>query len=378
MIAHPRVAAEGSGEGTQVTLEKQLRFWLVALALFVAFLWLFSGVLLPFVSGIALAYLLDPVADRLESWGIPRGVAALFVVLGLFVSLLLALILVVPLLVDQFHGLAQQLPALAGKMQQIAAPYAEGPLKEWIGADAKTLEASLASALSQSTGMAMRVLQSVWNGGQAVLSIVSVLVISPVVAAYMLIDWDRMISRIDTWVPPRHRETVRMLAGRMNTAVSGFVRGQVSVCVVMGLYYGTGLALVGLNFGLLIGLMAGLLGIIPYVGFGTGLVVGLVVALVQYWPDWHGIAYVLAVFAVGQGLEGWILTPNWVGRSVGLHPVWLLFSLFAFGSLFGFVGMLVAVPAAASIGVLARFAIDQYLASPVYEDGFVADESDDA
>ncbi len=377
MIGRPRVTAEGSAEGTQVTLEKQLRFWLVALALFVAFLWLFSGVLLPFVSGIALAYLLDPVADRLESWGVPRGVAALFVVLGLFVSLLLALILVVPLLVDQFQGLAQQVPALAGKMQQIAAPYAEGPLKDWLGADAKTLEASLGSVLSQSTGMAMKVLQSVWNGGQAVLSIVSVLVISPVVAAYMLIDWDRMIARIDTWVPPRHRETVRMLAGRMNTAVSGFVRGQVSVCIVMGLYYGTGLALVGLNFGLLIGLMAGLLGIIPYVGFGTGLVVGLVVALVQYWPDWHGIAYVLAVFAVGQGLEGWILTPNWVGRSVGLHPVWLLFSLFAFGSLFGFVGMLVAVPAAASIGVLARFAIDQYLASPVYEDGFVTDEGDD-
>ena len=356
-----------------MTLEKQLRFWLATLALFVGFLWLFSGVLLPFVSGIALAYLLDPVADRLEALGLPRGPAALIVVLGLFFSFVVALVLVVPLLIEQFEGLAAQLPALAGKLQQMAAPYAEGPLKEWLGADAKTLEASIASALTQSTGMATNVLKSLWNGGQAVLSILSVLVISPVVAAYMLIDWDRMIARIDGWVPPRHRDTVRLLAGRMNTAVSGFVRGQVSVCVVMGLYYGTGLALVGLNFGLLIGLMAGLLGIIPYVGFGSGLVVGLAVALVQYWPDWHGIAYVLAVFAVGQGLEGWILTPNWVGRSVGLHPVWLLFSLFAFGSLFGFVGMLVAVPAAASIGVLARFAMDQYLASSLYEEGFVSD-----
>lgn len=351
-----------------MTLERQLRFWLAALLGFVAFLWLFSGVLLPFVSGIALAYLLDPVADRLEGMGMARGAAALIVVLGLFVVFVLALVLLVPLLIEQFQGLATQLPNLAGRLREMAAPWAEGPLGQYLGADAKTLEASLGSALSQSTGVATRVMQSLWNGGQAVISLLSVLVISPVVAAYMLVDWDRMIGRIDGWVPPRHRETVRMLAGRMDRAVSGFVRGQVSVSFVMGLYYGTGLALVGLDFGLLIGLMAGFLGIVPYVGFGSGLVVGLAVALVQYWPDWHGIVWVLAVFGVGQVLEGYLLTPNWVGRSVGLHPVWLLFSLFAFGSLFGFVGMLVAVPAAASIGVLARFAIEQYLASPLYTD----------
>ena len=200
------------------------------------------------------------------------------------------------------------------------------------------------------------------------------IVIAPVVAAYMLIDWDRMIDRIDDWLPRRHRPVLRRLASEMNDAVSGFVRGQVAVSVTMGLFYGLGLALVGLRFGLLIGLMAGVLGVIPYLGFGSGLIAGLIVALVQFWPDWHGIALVLAVFAVGQGLEGWILTPNWVGRSVGLHPVWLLFSLFAFGSLFGFVGMLVAVPAAASIGVLARYALEQYLASPLHDDGFDADE----
>ena len=273
-----------------------------------------------------------------------------------------------PLLIEQCQGLAEQLPALAGRLREMAAPYADGPLGQYLGADAKALETNLASALSQSTGVLTRVVQSVWNGGQAVLSLLSVLVISPVVAAYMLVDWDRMIARIDGWVPPRHRETVRMLAGRMDGAVSGFVRGQVSVSFVMGLYYGTGLVLVGLNFGLLIGLMAGFLGIIPYVGFGSGLVVGLAVALVQYWPDWHGIVYVLIVFGIGQVIEGYGLTPNWVGRSVGLHPVWLLFSLFAFGSLFGFVGMLVAVPAAASIGVLARFAIEQYMASPLYRE----------
>ena len=372
------VATGGEGEGIDVTLEKQLRFWLATLALFVAFLWLFSGVLLPFVGGIALAYLLDPVADRFESWGLPRGVAVLTILLGLLVVFVLALVLLVPLLVEQAAGLAAQLPSVAGRLREMIAPYADGPLGQLVGTDAKSLEASVGTLLSHSTGVVSRVLESVWNGGQAVVSILSVAVISPVVAAYMLVDWDRMIARIDGWLPRRHRDVVRTLAGRMNDAVSGFVRGQVSVCVAMGIFYGAGLALVGLQFGLVIGLMAGLLGIIPYVGFGTGLVVGLAVALVQYWPDWHGLLYVLVVFGVGQGLEGWVLTPNWVGRSVGLHPVWLLFSLFAFGSLFGFVGMLVAVPAAASIGVLARFAIEQYLASPLYLEGLDDEEIENA
>ena len=361
-----------------MTLERQLRFWLGALAVFVAFLWLFSGVLLPFVAGIALAYLLDPLADRLERLGLARGAAALTIILGLLIALVVAAVIVAPLLGHQLAGLLERLPSLVSRIQALIAPYAEGPMGRLLGGDSKAIESGLSSALSQGAGFLTGLLQSLWNGGQVVVSILSVLVISPVVAAYMLVDWDRMIARIDAWLPLRHRETVRTLARRMDDAVSGFVRGQVLVCLAMAAFYGLGLALVGLEFGLLIGVMAGLLGIIPYVGFGSGLIVGLAVALVQYWPDWHGIALVVAVFMVGQGLEGWILTPNWVGRSVGLHPVWLLFALFAFGSLFGFVGMLVAVPAAASIGVLARFALDQYLASSLHHDGGAAESDGEA
>ncbi|MER2604454.1 MAG: AI-2E family transporter [Siculibacillus sp.] len=352
-----------------MTLERQLRFWLGALAVFIAFLWLFSGVLLPFVAGIALAYLLDPAADRLEKWGMPRSIAAMTIVVGLVVVFVLVLVLVVPLIGDQLSALAERLPGLVTRLRAVLAPWIDGPLGRLTGADAATIESNLAGALSQGAGWITGVLEKLWNGGQAVVSVVSVMVIAPVVTAYVLVDWDDMIARIDGWLPLRHRDTLRRLAAEMNAAVSGFVRGQVSVCMVMGLYYGLGLALVGLEFGFVIGLMAGLLGIIPYLGFGIGLVVGLCVALVQYWPDWHGLVTVGVVFAVGQALEGWILTPNWVGRSVGLHPVWLLFSLFAFGSLFGFVGMLVAVPAAASVGVLARFALEQYLASSLYWEG---------
>ena len=352
-----------------MTLERQLRFWLAATALFVGFLWLFSNVLLPFVAGIAIAYLLDPLADRLEAWGLPRAAAALSIILGLVVLLLLVLILVAPLLAEQFSRFVTELPDLVDRLRALAVPLIEGPLGRLMGDKAVNLDAGLGQAIAQGAGWIAQLLQPILSSGRTMMSVLSVLVVAPVVAAYMLIDWDRMIDRIDEWLPRRHRDVLRRLAGEMNAAVSGFVRGQVAVSVTMGLYYGLGLALVGLRFGLLIGLMAGILGVIPYLGFGSGLVVGMIVAVVQYWPDWHGIAAVAAVFAIGQGLEGWILTPNWVGRSVGLHPVWLLFALFAFGSLFGFVGMLVAVPAAASIGVLARYALEQYLASPLYHEG---------
>ncbi|MCE1235746.1 MAG: AI-2E family transporter [Hyphomicrobiales bacterium] len=360
-----------------MTLERQLRFWLAAAALFVGFLWLFSGVLLPFVAGIALAYLLDPVADRLEGWGLPRAVAALAIILGLVVLLLLIMILVAPLLGDQFVRFVDELPTLVDRLRELVAPWVDGPLGRLLGEKASTLDANLGQAIGQAAGWIGQLLQPLLSSGRTVLSILSVVVIAPVVAAYMLIDWDRMVARIDEWLPRRHRAVIRRLAGEMDTAVSGFVRGQVAVSVTMGLYYGLGLAMVGLRFGLLIGLMAGLLGVIPYLGFGSGLVVGMIVAVVQYWPDWHGIALVAAIFAVGQGIEGWVLTPNWVGRSVGLHPVWLLFSLFAFGSLFGFVGMLVAVPTAASIGVLARYALEQYLASPLHHEVEPGDGSAD-
>ena len=253
-----------------MTLERQLRFWLGALAGVVIFLWLFSGVLLPFIAGIALAYLLDPLADRLEAWGAPRSVAALAIVLGLFLILVMMLILVVPLLGHQLSGLIDRLPSLIDRLRTLLAPHLDGELRKMLGGDAKALEGGLSAAFSQGAGWITRVLESLWNGGQVVASIFSVLVISPVVAAYILVDWDRMIARIDDWVPPRHRDTVRLLAGRMDAAVSGFVRGQVSVCIAMGLFYGLGLALVGLEFGLLIGLLSGLLGIIPYVGFGAG------------------------------------------------------------------------------------------------------------
>ncbi|MEJ1159199.1 AI-2E family transporter [Prosthecomicrobium sp. N25] len=349
-----------------MSLTKQVQFWIAALAVFIAFLYVFSDVLLPFVSGMALAYLLDPLADRLERLGLTRPLATLAIVIGLIVGLTVILILVVPLLVNQIGGFVDRLPYYVTRLQAFGSRAMDGRLGQLVGSNAKDLEAQLGSFLSQGAGWITRVLQSIWNGGQAIMSILTLLVIAPVVAFYLLLDWDRMVDKIDSWLPLRHRETIRGLARDMNAVVAGFVRGQISVCLAMGIFYATGLTLVGLNFGLFIGLLAGILGFIPFVGFGVGLIASVGVAIAQFWPEWQWILAVLAVFFAGQMLEGYVLQPNWVGRSVGLHPVWLLFSLFAFGSMAGFVGMLVAVPVAASVGVLARFALEQYLASPFY------------
>jgi predicted PurR-regulated permease PerM len=191
-------------------------------------------------------------------------------------------------------------------------------------------------------------------------------VVAPVVAFYMLLDWDRMVATVDSWVPREHVETVRAIAREIDRSIAGFVRGQGTLCLILGIYYALGLTVIGLNFGLLIGLLAGLISFIPYVGSLTGLILAIGVAFVQFWPDWMWVAAVAGVFFVGQFIEGNILQPKLVGSSVGVHPVWLMFALLAFGALFGFVGLLVAVPCAAAIAVIMRFALTRYKESPLY------------
>ncbi|MGV7033636.1 AI-2E family transporter [Methylobacterium symbioticum] len=342
---------------------------LVGLGLLV---YLLRDVMLPFVAGIALAYLLDPLADRLERLGLGR-LAASLVILALFVVVLVvSLLLLVPLVANQVAALISSLPQMVSRLQGILAERA-GPLLQRLGgADALSeLQSSVGSLATQGVAWLLAFLKSLWTGSQVLISIASLLVVTPVVAFYILVDWDRMIAALDGWVPPRHQLTVRELARQIDRAIIGFVRGQTLVCLILGSFYAVGLWLVGLNFGVLIGLIAGFLTFIPYVGTLTGFLLAMGVALVQYWPgsDWLHIGLTLGIFLTGQFLEGNIISPKLVGDSVGLHPVWLMFALLAFGSLFGFLGLLLAVPVAASIGVLVRFGLRQYLQSRLYHDG---------
>lgn len=350
-----------------MTLQRQLWFWLISALVLAVLLYVLGDVLLPFVAGLVLAYLLDPLASRMEKWGVSRLVATVAILSTFILFFVLALVLLVPVLAQQLSAFVARLPTYLSQLQAISAERG-GPLLDRLGlggglGDTQKIVSDFAG---QATAWLTKVGQSALAGGQAIASVISLLVITPVVAFYLLADWDKMINTVDGWLPIRHRETIRGLANQMDLAISGFIRGQSLVCLLLGSYYAIGLWAMGLNFGVLIGMVSGFLSFIPYVGSITGLLLAVGVALVQFWPDWKMPLVAFAIFASGQFIEGNILAPKLVGEAVGLHPVWLMFALVAFGSFFGFLGLLLAVPLAAVAGVLARFALTQYLASPLY------------
>jgi len=350
-----------------ISLRRQIFFWLGGLAFLVLFLFVFRSILLPFVAGMALAYFLDPVADRLQRWGFSRLMATIFILLMFLVVFALALMIIVPVLFTQTADFIERMPRYVTQLQNLVTSPKFDFLPDWLSNQVGSVKDGFSQAISEGAGFLATLLQQIWNSGKALIDIISLFVVTPVVAFYMLLDWDRMVTKVDSWVPRQNVTDVRTIARDMDNAIAGFVRGQGSLCLILGCYYAVGLSVVGLNFGLLIGFFAGLISFIPYVGSFVGLVLAIGVALVQYWPDYVMIGLVAVVFFTGQFLEGNILQPKLVGHSVGLHPVWLMFALFAFGSLFGFVGMLVAVPASAAIGVLVRFALSRYLESELYD-----------
>lgn len=351
------------------SLKRQIFFWLAVLVFFIVFLYVFSSILLPFIAGMAIAYFLDPVADRLERLGLSRMMATIGILVAFVIVFALALMILIPVLISQFNDFAERLPGYIGQLQQFITQAQNSLLPDWVENQMGAIKDNLSGILSEGMGFLTGLVAQIWNSGKAIVDVISLLVVTPVVAFYILLDWDRMVTKVDQWIPRDYVGDVRQIAKEIDQAIAGFIRGQGSLCLILGIYYAVGLSLVGLNFGLLIGLFAGMISFIPYVGSMVGLVLAVGVALVQFWPDYPWIGLVLVVFFSGQFLEGNILQPKLVGSSVGLHPVWLMFALFAFGALFGFVGLLVAVPAAAAVGVLVRFALSRYLQSDLYFGG---------
>ncbi len=350
-----------------MSIQRQITFWFISLIVLIIVLFVLRGVLLPFIAGLVLAYLLDPLADRLEKLGLGRLAATLIILVVAVLLLVLSMVLVVPLIASQLNVFITALPEYVKRLQSLLAEQGAPLLQRFGGQDVLVkIQNSLGTLVGEAASITGSFLGSLLSGGQALLGIISLLVVTPVVAFYLLLDWDHMVAKVDGFVPLRNKVVVRQLAGEINAAIAGFIRGQALVCLILGLWYGIGLTLVGVNFGLLIGLISGFLSFIPYVGSLSGLVLAIGVAVVQFLPEWVPIVLTLVVFVTGQFLEGNILSPKLVGESVGLHPVWLMFALFAFGSLFGFVGLLLAVPLAAMVGGLIRFALQQYMKSPLY------------
>lgn len=341
-------------------------FWLSALAVLLVVLFVLRAILLPFAAGMALAYALNPIADWLEQRGFNRSVAAVIILtlaLGVFALMLL---LFAPVLVRQLADLIERLPDTIERLQDLFSSFIDSRLAAFLGFDAESLRQSLTGFMASGTQFITGLIPSLWSGGVALINILSLFIITPFVAFYVLRDWHRMIARVDALLPRDHADEIRELARQMDLKVAAFVRGQMLSGLLLGAFYAVGLLIVGLNYGLLIGLAAGIISFIPYAGFTAGFVVSMLVAVGQFWPEWPWIAAVVVVFMLGQLLEGYILQPRLLGSMVGLHPVWLLFALFAFGALFGFVGLLIAVPAAAALGVVFTHGVVLYRASALF------------
>jgi predicted PurR-regulated permease PerM len=343
-------------------VQVQLRYWGIAALVLFAVLYLLGNVMLPFLVGGAIAYFLDPVADRLERAGLSRALATAIISLVALLVFVLIVLAVIPTLVSQLTALISAAPEISAQFQEfLLARFPE--LSDRTSTMRQTLT-QIGEAVSARGG---ELVNGIVTSALNLIGVVVFIVVVPVVAFYLLLDWDNMVERIDSMLPRDHAPAIRQIAREIDEVLAGFVRGQVLVCLLLGTFYSVALALAGLQFGLVVGAIAGAITFIPYVGSLVGGALAIGLALFQFWGDWWSIGLVAAIFAVGQFVEGNILTPKLVGGSVGLHPVWLLFALSAFGALFGFVGLIVAVPITAAIGVLARFALGKYRHSLLYK-----------
>ena len=347
--------------------ERQLWFWLAALAFLVLAVALLSDILLPFVVAIVGAYFLNPLADRLQSYGFNRTWAAILIVGLAAVLVALALIVLVPVLVEQVRQLVAALPAATEQFKV----FLERHGREWLGAGFPSFQKAVDKAIAEQSqnwaATAGAIMASVWSRGLALVNFVSLLLIPPVVVFYLLVDGHAMLERVDAALPRDHAPTVRRLAGEINDAVAAFIRGQGTICLVLGIFYAIGLSWAGINYGLLVGLSTGVLTFVPVIGWLLGVIAAASLAIIQSWPDLGPLLKALGVLVGGMAIDAAFLSPRFVGPKVGLHPVWMIFALFVFSYLFGLVGTLVAVPLAAAVAVLVRFALQLYLASPVYK-----------
>ncbi len=341
-------------------------FWACFLVLFIGFLWVFNGILTPFVLGIAIAYLLNPVMRRFALKKIPRWVSALFILTLFFSLIALASVLIGPLALRQAQMLMDQAPRYIDDAIAYAKPYL-GWIRARAGDDyVEQLAGAMQDGAGKVVGVTGGILGGIATGGKFLMDFATTLILTPLVAFFMMKEWPHIVKWVESLYPRQHQALIRDLLRQIDGKVAGFIRGQITVAFMLGFLYAVALSIAGLKYGFLIGIGAGIFSIIPLVGSTLGLVVGVGVA----WFQMHDLSYVAVIagiFMGGQFVEGNILSPKVVGDKVGLHPLWIIFALMAGGSLFGIAGMLIAVPVAATIGVLAGFAVDQYKLSPLYQ-----------
>ncbi len=352
-----------------IRLSPNATFWVLLFSLSLIALLVFSDILLPFVAGFVLAYLFQPFVDRMGRWGINRGAAAFIIIAAAALIIALVAALIVPPVIDQLAQLIQELPRYYQEARTYVFKHYGGYLAPFQKqASGPQTPGAFPPQFTQDVApWLFAQLQRLLQGSLALFNSLALLFLTPVVTFFLLRDWDEMIAGVEKLLPRQDAPAVKKIAEEIDWTISGYLRGMLIVLLIVSAFYMVALGAIGLNYGLVIGLSAGLISFVPYLGSTSGFLVSGGVALSQFWPDYTRIALVCGVFVLGQVIEGNVLTPKIVGDKVRLHPVWMLFALIASGYLFGFTGLLISVPMAASIGVLVRFAVRKYYGSPMYE-----------
>lgn len=350
-----------------MTHDTSRRWQMLAIAAAIIYvLWLLAPVLMPFAFAAMLAYLGDPLADRLERLGLGRTLAVSIVFIVLLLLAVGALLLLIPLISRQIDNLVQNLPHYVDWARNTALPWVQAKLHlDPTAFDTDRLVEQVKAHIGSIGDAASTVIGKISRSSLGVIAWLTNLVLIPVVAFYLLRDWDRLVAWIDRMLPRSIEPTVAHLAREADSVLGAFVRGQLLVMLALGIFYGAALTIMGLSVGPLIGMVAGLLSFVPYLGFIVGFGSALIAALVQY-GDWSHVLIVVGVFTVGQLLEGYVLVPRLVGEKIGLHPVAVIFAVLAGGYLFGFLGVLLALPAASVILVVLRYLSERYRQSDLY------------
>jgi predicted PurR-regulated permease PerM len=334
--------------------------WLLFIAAFLGLFWAARDIIGPFVAGFILAYLLDPPARRLEKIGVPRWLAAA-VVLVVFVTLFALIILAsAPIIQTEVLQFIDNLPRLVENTQ----PLIERMLR--LTGSGKSIDDLVDNISSYAVSWLTSSISTIVAGSLAFVNVISFTVVTPLVAFYLLRDWPIILAQVDSWWPRAQAPAMRGVLRDSNAALGGFVRGQSLVCLCLAIFYAVGWSVVGLNYAVILGILVGVLGFVPFIGVLFAVTLSMLVALGQYGLDFHALGLVVGVFLIGQVLESSVLTPNLIGTRIGLHPVWVLFAVFAGGTVAGLAGVFLAVPVAAVLGVIMRAALAHYRESEFY------------
>jgi predicted PurR-regulated permease PerM len=339
--------------------------WSALGALFIGFLILINKILLPFVVAFIVAYFLNPPANYLEKFLRSRALATISICAIFFTIVAGICITLLPLLYKQMLHLLEILPGYVKTLSENYLPTLQNNISRFSPEAASEVQSAIGGSSTKILGFISNFAIEMWSSGFAVLNIISLLVLTPIVTFYILRDWNRLLKKISSWLPPLHAEVIREQCRLIDQTLAGYIRGQTNVCLLLGVFYGAALSLVGLKFGFLIGLLSGLFSFVPFVGVLVGFVIAMILGFVQFGDADH-LLMIAGVFAVGQFLEGNFITPKLIGDRVGLHPVWVIFGMLSGAALFGVVGILLAVPITAVLGVLLRFLVARYLESSLY------------